>query len=42
MPELFDAVMGLRSSSTYTTLEQYDSQHPAARGQVAASEIAFF
>lgn len=27
---------------TYTTLEQHDSQHPAAHGQAAASDITFF
>ena len=27
---------------TYTTLEQYNTQHPAAQGEVSASEITFF
>ncbi|MEI7611612.1 MAG: methyl-accepting chemotaxis protein [Betaproteobacteria bacterium] len=27
---------------TYTTLEQHDAQHPAAKGQVVTSEVTFF
>ena len=27
---------------TYTTLEQYDSKHPSAKGEVSASEVTFF
>ena len=43
MPELFDVKSWIAElERTYTTLEQYDSQHPAAHGQVAASEITFF
>ena len=42
-PEPFDVQKSIAElEQTYTTLEQHDAQHPAAQGQVAASEITFF
>ncbi len=42
-PEPFDVQKWIAElEQTYTTLEQHDAQHPAAQGQVAASEITFF
>ncbi|MEF8712716.1 MAG: methyl-accepting chemotaxis protein [Accumulibacter sp.] len=42
-PEPFDVQKWVAElEQTYTTLEQHDTRHPAAQGQVAASEITFF
>lgn len=42
-PEIFDTQAWVAElERTYTTLEQHDSEHPAAQGQVAATEITFF
>jgi methyl-accepting chemotaxis protein len=42
-PELFDSRAWVEElERSYTTLEQHDARHPAAKGQVAESEITFF
>ena len=42
-PEPFDVQKWVAElEQTYTTLEQHDTRHPAAQGQVSASEITFF
>ena len=43
LPQAFDTAAWIADlERTYTTIEQYDSQHPAAQGKVAATEITFF
>jgi len=42
-PEAFNTRAWIAAlEKTYTTIEQYDSAHPAAQGKVAATEITFF
>ena len=42
-PEAFDTRAWIAAlENTYTTMEQYDSAHPAAQGKVATTEITFF
>jgi len=42
-PDVFDAGAWIAAlENTYTTIEQYDSAHPAAQGKVEATEITFF
>ena len=42
-PEPFEVTAWVAElENTYTTLEQYDSKHPAAQGNVTATEITFF
>jgi methyl-accepting chemotaxis protein len=42
-PAAFDTSAWIAAlENTYTTIEQYDSAHPAAQGKVAATEITFF
>lgn len=42
-PEVFDTRAWIAElENTYTTIEQYDSAHPAAQGKVATTEVTFF